>query len=279
MSLTNSSSHHPEVARLQRVFGWQLPNQVVGPTVSSSYTDEHTLGRAQIEGRSWWYSTRNQIFLRAVHDIEREGTIWEIGCGTGVVAHSFVQAGYSVVGVEPSLAGTSVARDSGISVFASTLEQLQLPDGSVQTIGLFDVLEHVDERSVLLSEVHRVLRSNGILLISVPALPWLWSAFDVEERHHLRYTRKTLRVELERSGFEVLRSGYFFALTVIPLFFLRALPYRLGLQVKLPDNTAVGATGGRLGKLLAAIEKFLAFRTPLGSSLLVVARKSSASAC
>jgi len=273
MELTNSSSHHPEVARLQRVFGWQPPNQVVGSTVASAYADEHTLGRAQIDGHSWWYSTRNEIFLRAFHDIDLDGAIWEIGCGTGVVARSLVQVGHRVVGVEPSLAGASVARDSGISVFVSTLEQLQLPDSSLGAIGLFDVLEHVDERSVLLSEVHRVLRSKGIFLISVPALPWLWSTFDIEERHHLRYTRKTLRVELESSGFEILRSGYFFTLTVIPLFFLRALPYRLGLQVKLHDNAAVAASGGRLGKLLAAIEKFLAFRTPFGSSLLVVARK------
>jgi SAM-dependent methyltransferase len=273
MLLTNSSSHHPEVTRLQTVFGWQLPNQVVGSTASSTYTDEHTLGRAQIDSRSWWYSTRNQIFIRAFHNIEREGAIWEVGCGTGVVAHSLVQTGHSVVGVEPSLAGASVARDLGISVFATTLEQLRLPDESVYTIGLFDVLEHVDERPTLLSEVHRVLRDKGMFLISVPALPWLWSAFDVEERHQLRYTRRTLRAELESYGFEILRSGYFFALTVVPLLFLRALPYRLGLQVKLQDNTAVGATGGRLGKLLAAIEKFLAFRTPFGSSLLVIARK------
>jgi hypothetical protein len=110
-------------------------------------------------------------------------------------------------------------------------------------------------------------------VLTLPALSSLWSQSDVEAGHYLRYSKRSIRRELEAHGFDIIRSGYFFALTVPPLFLLRALPYRLGMRKAIATEATLGATGGRLGKLLAAIEKFLAFRTPFGSSLLVIARK------
>ncbi len=50
--------------------------------------------------------------------------------------------------------------------------------------------------------------------------------------------------ELELHGFEVVRCGYFFALTVIPLLLLRALPYRLGIRKSVATEATLGASGG-----------------------------------
>jgi hypothetical protein len=95
----------------------------------------------------------------------------------------------------------------------------------------------------------------------------------VDAGHYLRYNKRSIKKELESNGFEVVRMGYFFTLTVLPLFVLRALPYRLGIRKAVGTEATLGASGGLLGKAAAWLEQRIAFRTPLGSSLLVVARK------
>mgnify|MGYP000418334105 FL=1 len=139
------------------------------------------------------------------------------------------------------------------------------------------MLEHVTNRQGFLQEILRVLAPGGYFIVTVPALNLLWSHADVEAGHYLRYSRRTLRDELEIRGLEVLSLGYFFALIVPPLFLIRALPYRLGLQFRNSNNSALRANGGILGKIAGHIEDAWAGHVPFGSSLLAVARKPSQS--
>lgn len=101
----------------------------------------------------------------------------------------------------------------------------------------------------------------------------LWSQFDIDGGHYLRYNKKLIRRELETQGFVVTRVGYFFVTTVVPLLLLRVLPYRLGLRRAVATSETLSASGGLLGRLLARFEISLALRLPIGSSLLVIATK------
>jgi SAM-dependent methyltransferase len=73
---------------------------------------------------------------------------------------------------------------------------------------LLDVLEHVDDTRAL-AEARRVLRPGGLLLITVPAMPWLWSYRDRAAGHRRRYTRSALRRLAEDCGFEVAELRYY----------------------------------------------------------------------
>jgi len=179
-----------------------------------------------------------------------------------------------VIGVERSRAGAQITAENGIPTPRATLEKLELPSNSLAAASLFDVLEHVQDRQSLLSELQRVLQPQSYLFISVPALPVLWSQFDVDEAHQLRYTRSSLRSELVNAGFTIEVVGYFFALTVLPLLFLRALPYRISVRKLLSDSASVVAQGGLLGCIASRIELTIALRAPFGSSLFVLAQKS-----
>lgn len=274
---------HPELERIQNVFNWKIPltpNESLPnwypadsrPSVESAYLDDVVTERARIDKKSWWYRTRNQVIIRV---FQQTGAplLWDIGSGTGVVATALMERGWSVIGVEPSLAGSRLTAELGIPTFQSSLEELKLPGESVGALSLLDVLEHVGDRSSLLAEAHRVLTSDGILLITVPALPALWSQFDVHERHFLRYTRASLLRELDAHDFSVTKCGYFFALTVIPLLILRAIPFRLGFKQFLSSSGGVSKRGGFIGVLAEKLEVALALRIPIGSSIIAVAKK------
>jgi len=222
---------------------------------------------------SWWYRVRNEVIIKTLERSGFSGTLWDVGSGTGVVTAAMVGAGISAVAVEPSVGGAAIAAQRGVVSIQGTLQSLNLPDGCLAGIGAFDVLEHVTNRQDFLQQIVRVLLPGGHFIVTVPALQLLWSHADVEAKHYIRYSRRTLRSELELYGFEVLSLGYFFALIVPPLLLIRTLPYRLGLRVYDSNNATLRASGGILGKLAGRIEVAFAGHVPFGSSLLAVARK------
>jgi hypothetical protein len=65
--------------------------------------------------------------------------IWEIGSGDGSAAIPLTNMGVKVICVEPLAAGAEYTSKFGIETFCSTLEQLNLPRESINTIGIFDV--------------------------------------------------------------------------------------------------------------------------------------------
>ena len=276
---------HPELERLKSENEWQpfsIPNEVTPLTplfsqsvdVASAYSDSHTTDRANVDGTSWWYQTRNKIIIRTLQRVPIGAALWDIGCGTGVVSAALRTTGRQVVGVEPSRAGAQITAAKGILTFQSTFEELKIPSNSLAAVSIFDVLEHVSDRQSLLFELHRALQPKGYLVVSVPALPILWSRFDEDEAHQIRYSKSSLRGELFAAGFKVEVVGYFFALPVLPLLLLRAIPWRIGMKRSLSDSAGVAARGGLLGRVGSKFEQLVALRAPFGSSLLAIARKT-----
>jgi len=250
------------------------PTEIDSNVHSSSAFSDATQGEiADSVGSSWWYETRNRIIIRKLQKCGFSGTLWDIGSGTGVVTSALVRAGIPSIAVEPSRGGAMLAEARRLPSIHGTLEGLKLPDSCITEIGSFDVLEHIEDRNRFLEEIYRVLSPGGWFILTVPALSLLWSQADIDARHFLRYSRRTLRKELELHGFQINSMGYFFALTVPPLLFIRAIPFRLHLRSCVSDDSTLRANGGIIGKLLSSIEVAIAGRIPLGSSLFAVARK------
>src|SRR4029079_14886838 len=64
---------------------------------------------------------------------------------------------------------------------------------------LLDVLEHIADDVAALAAARRALRPGGHLLVTVPALPWLWSRHDEANHHHRRYLPRGLRRSLRQA--------------------------------------------------------------------------------
>ena len=280
------SNADTELDRLRREFGYETDSYLVrsddvlraerlSAATLSAFDDAVQGEIAKAVDSSWWYRVRNEVIVKTLKRRGFSGTLWDVGSGTGVVTAALIEAGIPAIAVEPSMGGAAIAAQRGVVSIQGTLQSLNLPDGCLAGIGAFDVLEHATNRQEFLQEIVRVLLPGGHFIVTVPALQLLWSHADVEAKHFIRYSRRTLRNELEMNGFEVLSLGYFFALIVPPLLLIRALPYRLGLRVRDSNNATLRANGGLLGKLAGHTEVAFAGHAPFGSSLLAVARKPS----
>ena len=276
---------HTELTRLAREFEWRIQDLATQESGSrlwmlhtrtpeaSIYSDATWQETDELLDESWWYLTRNQIIKKTLDRSGVHGPIWDIGCGSGVVARFLNDQGLATVGVEPSFGGAQLTSRRGVTAVCGSLEGLVLPDESLEAVAMFDVLEHLKDRDSAIQEIRRVLKPNGHLILTLPALKILWSEFDETGGHYLRYNRSTIRKELESHGFRVRSMGYFFASTVLPLLVLRVLPYRLGRRKAIATESSLGSSGGALGRLASRIEVLLASRVPFGSSLIVVAER------
>ena len=141
------------------------------------------------------------------------------------------------------------------------------------------MLEHLERPELVMSEVRRVLMPGGLLITTVPAHQWLFSDFDLSIGHFRRYSRKSLLKLLIENGFTSNKTQYLFLGLVLPAFFLRTLPYRLGRKKKFQTPIYLNVAPNKARRLLQLILKvFFTFEgklpLPLGLSLISSSRKS-----
>jgi SAM-dependent methyltransferase len=163
----------------------------------------------------WAWRRRRALLLREARPGER---VLDLGCGTGRFVAALGDAGADPVGVE--LAETALER-ARRNVPGADL-RLVAPDGSlplghgeVDLVWCSEVLEHVPDTVAFLTEVRRVLRQGGRLLVTVPdhgrlkrtllALARYDAHYDPLGQHVRFYTRRSLTRALRATGFVDIR--------------------------------------------------------------------------
>lgn len=187
----------------------------------------------QIEQNSFWFSHRNNCIVEAVLKYCPKNIFFDVGGGNGFVAQGLESKGVSTVLVEPGMQGCLNAKKRNIeNVICSTLEDALFYNNSIPAIGLFDVVEHIENDVEFLIKVHNLLVDNGFVFITVPAYNMLWSNEDEQAGHYRRYTRKALEEKLKNVGFKIEYSTYIFSILTIAVFLFRVVPSKLGLSKK-----------------------------------------------
>jgi SAM-dependent methyltransferase len=242
--------------------------------------DAHALN-FKVEDDSFWFQHRNEVLASALARFPLAGPFLDIGAGNGVVSKRLEAAGIETVVLEPGPNGASYARQRGLAnVVCATLEDAAFHPGSFGGAGLFDVIEHVEDPAPLLAAARRVLRPRGVLAVTVPSYEWLWSDADDQAGHFRRYTRRRLRAELDRAGFDVEWASYFFTALTVPIFIGRSLRYRFAKPDRdtvvraaenehSPGRIARLAIDALLGPELGVVQRGGAL--PFGSSILAIA--------
>jgi SAM-dependent methyltransferase len=167
---------------------------------------------ARAEDTHFWFlglrRTAQQL-LAAAAGGRRFERIVDCGAGTGRNLDWLARLG-PAIGIELEPTGVRAVRLRGHAVARATVVQLPVASGSADLVTLFDVLNCLEddgERQAL-SELHRVLRPGGLVLLNVAALELLRGSHSTLAREVRRYSRGRLKASLDRAGFDVLRLTY-----------------------------------------------------------------------
>ena len=232
-----------------------------------------------VEKNNFWFIGRREKIISAfINYLVKPAYILEIGAGTGYVAKGLQNEGYRVAVADIHLSGLRYAREKGISeCFQFDLFEPPFQE-KFDAIGMFDVLEHLEDDAGALCQVSKMLKPGGRLIITVPAHQWLWNHDDVIASHKRRYSREMLVQKVEQVGYQVLESRFFF-IVILPLLYIRHLVNKdsagkdsmrkriTGIDI----NPMVNWLLLRLTRLENSLSKWLP--NVVGGSLLIVAVK------
>lgn len=236
---------------------------------------------ARVEAENFWFVNRNKLIQRQLEKhFEGGGRFLEIGCGTGFVLSGVRETGlgYALFGSEIHLEGLAFAKARLPDATFFQVDARRLPfTEAFDVIGAFDVVEHIDEDDVVLSEMRRAVKPNGGLMLTVPQHGFLWSEVDALSGHKRRYEPGELEAKVERAGFSVLYTTSFMSLLLPALFVTRKAN---DANTKTSDDVmkqfAIGRfTNAVLSRVMQAERLLLgvpSLTLPMGSSRLIVAR-------
>jgi SAM-dependent methyltransferase len=158
------------------------------------------------------FERRRDFLLRNVREGER---VLDLGCGEGAFCAELASAGLDPIGAEVAEAALTRARERHPGLrfeLVATDGPLPFDDAAFDAVWASEVIEHVADTARWLSEVRRVLRPGGTLLVTTPyhgrlknlvlALSGFEGHFDPTGQHLRFYTRSSLRRTLEQFGFE-----------------------------------------------------------------------------
>jgi SAM-dependent methyltransferase len=246
--------------------------------MDASYSGQYE----QLWRNHWWWQARHHVVMDTLHKLRMPGQrgrkplLLDIGCGGGWAFDDFSRIA-EVYGLEPDdvLAGSQPRWRSRIEPrdFGPHFVSAR----SYDIVLMLDVLEHLADDAGALANLHNLLNPGGYLVLTVPALPVLWSVHDEINHHFRRYTWKGLRGVLTRQGFELVELRYMFGWSLGLLLARRWLSRRTGgpYRVHIPPRW-VNAPLRWLSRFEELVMRILGGGPLLGSSLLAIARRPSA---
>jgi SAM-dependent methyltransferase len=173
--------------------------------------EQYELRTHEVEDDHWWYRGRRRVIREALLALNLPPgiQILDAGCGSGRNMIELAEFG-EVTGLELAEASVEAARERGVGeVVAGSVDEMPFADDSFDLAVSFDVIEHLPDEHQSLSELRRVVKPGGTLVVTVPAYKWLWSDHDIVNHHYRRYTRTMLEQAAARAGWRTLSTTYF----------------------------------------------------------------------
>lgn len=179
---------------------------------------------SEVEDFHWWFEGRRALltkvfkkYLKRNKDIK----ILDVGCGTGGNM-KFLSTFGRVYGVDNLKVAVDFSKKRGFKD-SKVADAYNLPfkDESFELVTFLDVLEHIKDDKKALEEAKRVLKPGGLIVITVPALPLIYSEFDKMQGHQKRYLYQDLAILAKRLDLTKLYMNYFNFFFSIPIASIR----------------------------------------------------------
>ncbi len=235
----------------------------------------------------WWWQARHRIVLRLLDRWQKDfcndispsqaiaarPAILDIGCAGGVAFDDWSRYG-DVYGIEPDENLISKTSNWYERIEHTPFDAAYRSPRAYDVVLMLDVLEHIEDDDAATRKLYGILKPGGCAILTVPALPSLWSVHDEVNLHFRRYTKTTLSAVVRRAGFEICELRYLF-------FWSLGLVYaRKWLSRGQPDAYSVSVPPRPINALMrscslceAWLTETLRIPVPCGSSLVAILRK------
>jgi SAM-dependent methyltransferase len=203
----------------------------------------------------------------------QRGRMLDVGCGDGRLVRKAQELGWDAAGVDFDPLAIEAGRRGGLNVHTGRLEDLHFPDDSFDLVLMSHVIEHLYDPRRTLSEISRILRAGGTLVVTTPNAGGAghrrfgsdWVHLD-PPRHLRLFTAANLRTLVESIGFhpKKIRSS----LRITPLTFVSSRSIRrTGRAYELRWPTLLAELYGRIG---SAAQLFIRAWYPLAADELLL---------
>jgi SAM-dependent methyltransferase len=161
---------------------------------------------AALVGRHPWWRARARLTLALLGQLGARppARVLDAGCGWGVTLDALERRGYRPTGLDVSRHTLEWLEKDGRELIEADLTQ-PLPDDPplFDVVLALDVIEHLDDDRRAVEQLGRLARPGGLVVVSVPAQPELFSEFDAVQGHRRRYRPETLRAAFVDTGLEL----------------------------------------------------------------------------
>jgi len=229
----------------------------------------------------FWFAHRNHMIERTLGSAlpgTPEPKLLELGCGSGIITNYFIHRGYDVAAsdVEP---GFRDFLPEKTRTFMFDLARDPIPAeqmGAYDAVILGDVLEHILDPVRTLARIRGFIKKDGVVLVSVPAMQWLWSNLDDISNHVKRYDKATLWSEIKSAGYRVEKTVYYMIVPSLVLYVQRKLILKRESKMLNQDSLHIPRLLNQTMMLVMWMEGllFCYMTAPFGSSLIGVGRNS-----
>ncbi|MCK4966753.1 class I SAM-dependent methyltransferase, partial [bacterium] len=225
----------------------------------------------------WFHGRKSLIYNFMKRFFTKNINMLEIGSGVGDVAGYLSKKSIDIEIADIYLDVLKMSKEKyGFPCYQLDIEHLPFKE-HYDTIGIFDVLEHINQEQNVLENIHGALKKDGLLIITVPAFGFLWSYWDTVNKHKRRYTKNMLKKRLENAGFTIERTSYMFFLLSPFTIMSRLLKKNIKedqdslFEKELKIVPILNTLFYYLIKLESYLLKY--FNLPFGTSVIAVARK------
>jgi SAM-dependent methyltransferase len=162
-----------------------------------------------------------------------------------------------------------------------SITSLPFEDEQFDLVCAFDVVEHVDEDKLAISELHRVCKPGGYVFTTVPTFRFLWSEHDIVNEHKRRYTMRNYLSLFDKGISKIWFKSFFNFFLFPPIALFRvvssAAKSKTSKKPAQSNNSKLGDTA--FSKILYRIFKSESgllkrgIKLPVGASLMVISKK------
>lgn len=166
--------------------------------------------------RHFWFKSRLELVNILLNKAKTQPNIkiLNVGCGIGDDLETIAKYGQvHVLDIDQTtldLVPKALVKEK----CCADICKIPYKDNYFDLVIAFDILEHVEDDHKAVAEIKRVLKSNGKIIFTVPAVKSLYSAHDKMEFHFRRYSKNM--AENLFSGFSKQTSGHWLSLLFLP---------------------------------------------------------------